>query len=132
MLININTLSNFEINKLTMQTYCMGQSINYEDQRAACEFTELPDNTCYFTTQSGSEQNFNYAVGDQIGSFISEYKLNIHHDKKTITVSSADFPDVKPVTLTEENYRRVICFMVIMIGDRYKKAYTAEAIEQES
>ena len=124
MTINLNNLSNFELNKLVIESYCAGQQITYEPQKQYCDITELMDDTCYFITARGSEQSFNYSLSENVGSFISEYKLNINHDNDNVTVSSSEYPEVEQITLSGLNYRKAICFIVIKIADRFKKKYT--------
>jgi hypothetical protein len=129
MRINLNTLTAFEINQLVMQGYCFGQQITYEPQREFCDILELMDDTCYFTTASGSKQSFNHALSEQISAFISEYKINIAHESDSVTVSSAEQPDIDAVTLVNASHRKAIAFLVILIFDRYKKAYTVEPLQ---
>lgn len=123
--VNLNSLTNFEINKLTIESYCAGQNITFEPQRAICDIMELMDDTCYFTAPSGSKQNFSFALSENVCSFISKYKLNINHTDSSVTVSSAVYPDIEHITLTNSSYRKAVCFIVIMIANRYSKKYTA-------
>lgn len=123
--INLNTLSNFELNKLTVESYCIGQRITFEPQKPACEFTDLMDNKCYFITPSGNKRDFDFALSDHVSGFISKYKINIHHGENNVTVSSTEYPEITQITLEKTCYRKAVCYIVIMIADRYKKQYTA-------
>jgi hypothetical protein len=129
MTINLNDLSDFEINQLVIQNYCGGQQITYHPQRDACDFMDIKDETCYFTTRLGSKQDFNYHLSSQIGSFISEYKLNITHEKNSVTISSFDKPDVEAITITNSNYNKAVALIVIKIFDIYRKKYVIEEVK---
>jgi hypothetical protein len=128
---NLNELSDFEINELVIKSYCCGQQITYEKQRMTCDIMEMPNDTCYFITASGYHKEFNYATHEQVGSFISEYKLNItHNSDDSVSISSTKHPDIGFITLYNSNYRKAVCFMVIKIFDIYKKEYVIEDIKE--
>jgi hypothetical protein len=127
--INLNTLSNFELNKLFIQSYCMHQTIKYHDQRMTCDIIEISDDTCYFRTESGKEQNFSYMSDAYV--HIGKYKLNIQHNKDTITVTSSEHPDIEAISVPMyDRHEKAICYMVIRIFDKYRKKYYVEALEK--
>jgi hypothetical protein len=132
--INLNTLSDFELNKIFIQEYCRGQmtTITFEPQRSISDIMDIldmKDDKCYFTTSSGSKQDYNYT--ENACTHIGEYSLNIQfhgEGNNCVTISSADYPDLAPVTSTNGNYKKAICLLIIMIFDRYRKSYIAEDI----
>lgn len=128
--INLNTLSNFELNKIFITEYCRGQmtTITFEPQRKICDITDIMESKCYFSTSSGSKQNFDYL--EKASSHIGEYRLNIKHHgegNNDVTVSSAEYPEVAPVTLPNGTYQKALCLFIIMMFDRYRKTYVVEA-----
>ena len=128
--INLRTLTDFELNKLFVNSHCPGEVMTFEPQRKSDDFLEIMDDTCYFTTRSGRSQNFNFSTDDLLRSLISSLKISILHyeENKDVTVRTAMHPLIRPVTLANSDYLKGIAFMVILIADKYNKKYVVEDV----
>ncbi len=132
-MINLHSLSDFDINTLTMKAELAGQRIEFHPQRTQQDvlIPDLKDSQCYYCTSLGSEQSFNYITSDT-QSLILKHKINIAFDDNTwhkngFTLTCAKHPEIAPIHFDGE-VSKALCFMAIMVYDRQRNNYTAEEL----